>query len=499
MADPRYFRIPMHPVSLAFAAVLAGLASLPASAADPTIHPEYSSDLSISEAFTGTGQITQMAWGPDGRLYASRISGGAVSLSYDAATGRFSDLRRASSISGVGIGFLPGRGEMYQTSADGSIWRLTRNASTPHLWGGPGATQVAIVTGIPQGDHSVDQIQIRGNTLYVGIGTRTINGGTGPGTGLFYSDVPGDRGMASGGRGTTFGESAYGGTISTIKDLSKVASVTDAARLLGPISEGTIRGDASPYGARDDKLVVHSAGTRNPFGLAIDRDGDLYFSNNYNRATSIGDGTSRDSGFADAIGDDLSTSVHDQFFKAVEGGDYGYRNDNWRGRSPVLGLMAGRGAIRSITPDSLYLSDPTFGMLHDPGDPVGLGPSSSADGFDFWYNPLLPSGLVGDAFLTRFTGSVRERSPGTDALSFGDLVAVDPETGEVRRIASGFDSPLAVLADPFGRLLVADFGAGNVYAIQAMGAPTAVPEPSTILMLLIGLPLAAVCRRRPLR
>ncbi|MEJ7640383.1 MAG: hypothetical protein WKF75_21050 [Singulisphaera sp.] len=60
--------------------------------------------MSISEAFAGAGRITQMAWGPDGRLMlADRWRAVSLSTTRD---GQFSDLQRASDISGVGIGFL---------------------------------------------------------------------------------------------------------------------------------------------------------------------------------------------------------------------------------------------------------------------------------------------------------------------------------------------------------------------------------------------------------
>ena len=461
--------------------------------AQPQIAPDYVGTLGIQAVAAGTGTIAQMSWGPDGRLYAARFDGGVISFQYDSATGQLGDRREASSLNGLGIAFHAGRGEMYQSSG-GAIWRLTDDNSNG-VWGESGETRVAIVSGIPTGDHDVDQIQIRGDTLYVGIGDRTINGGTGVNTGLVIDDTGGS-GMAFGGVGNTFGESAYGGTIATIRDLTKVASTTDSARLLGPVNQATIQTDGSPYtGNADDKLIVHSAGARNPFGLALDRDGQLFFTNNSNRANTNGDGTATRGLYADALDSNFRDDVHDQFFKAVQGGDYGFRNENWRGvRDPnVLASILDKTApghieVDSITPDNLHSSDPNYLALHDPSHPVGLGPHSSADGFDFWYNPLLPSELYGDAFVTRYTGTLREASPGTDVLDYRDLVAADPLTGEVRRIATDFNSPLAVLAATDGRLLVADFGFGaGAGAIYAIGVQ-AVPEPSTIALILIGLP-----------
>jgi glucose/arabinose dehydrogenase len=42
---------------------------------------------------------------------------------------------------------------------------------------------------------------------------------------------------------------------------------------------------------------------------------------------------------------------------------------------------------------------------------------------------------------------------------------------DVTVFASGFEHPLAVVVDPQGALLVADYGRGVIYRIQADGAP----------------------------
>jgi len=457
-----------------FAALL--LAAAPA-CAEPTVESVYASRVLVKKSFAGAGPVTQMAWGPDGRLYASRSGDGAVSFKYDAMTGLLSDMRSAADISGLGIGFASARGEMYLSAFD-AIWRLTDSDADGHWGAAPAETRVAIVSALPRGDHAVDQIQIRGDTLYVGVGMRTINGGIGIHTAGAIDDYGGS-GMFAGGEGKTFGESAYGGTICWIQDLAQVPSTADAARIYGPLDQVTIQTDASPFVRRDlDKLVVHSAGARNPYGLALDGSGAMFFTNNYHRADTLGDGSSPpSSGYADAPGADLSRAVHDQFFRALPGADYGFRDINWRGlRDPAVKAdildveHPGHIAVTSITPDNLRNTDANYLQLHDPASPVGLGPSSSADGVDFWDDPALPAELNGRAFIARWNPQVSESPPGTQSITYGDVVAVNPSSGAVTRVANGFSFPLAVLADSHGHLLVSTWGDGNIYTLSAVAA-----------------------------
>ncbi len=438
------------------------LAGVTVAAAAPNIVPEYGDRLAVATVATGTGTVTQMAWGPDGRLYAARSEGGTISFSFDAASGQLGDLRPAAALSGLGIAFLPARWEMYLTTPN-ALWRLTDDDGDS-MWGeAPVETQVALVTEIPSHLHAVDQLQIRGLTLFVGIGIRTWDGGTGT-----TASAP-------------EGESAYGGTVCWIQDLSLTPSITDAARAHGSLGGSALQTDAMPYTSMAaGKLVVHSAGARNPYGLALDAAGEPFFTNNYNRAETLGDGTSRVNGPDDVPGPDLARAVHDQFFKATAGGDYGYRNDNWRGaRDPgvIARILDATDPlhlpVRSLTPDNLFASDANYLQLHDPTAPVGLGPSSSADGVEFWYHRWLPLALYGSAFIARWNPIIGESSPGTRSIAYSDLVAVDPATGAVRRVARGFFFPLAVLSAPGGHLLVSDWGAQTITVLKLLPPPDA--------------------------
>ncbi len=120
-------------------------------------------------------------------------------------------MRKAVNSNALGIGF--NHDTMYLSSG-GNLVRLTDNNNNG-VWGESGETNVNIVEGIPTGDHAVDHIKIRRNTLFVGIGTRTIDG---------YNEIftpPYD----------SLGESSYGGSISWIQNLRAVPSIPNAAQL----------------------------------------------------------------------------------------------------------------------------------------------------------------------------------------------------------------------------------------------------------------------------
>ena len=78
----------------------------PALAVPIAVRPE----VDVTRVFTNAGEVTQLAFGPDGRLYASRGSGGAVSFAYNAATGVLSNMKVvAAGVSGLGIASASGR------------------------------------------------------------------------------------------------------------------------------------------------------------------------------------------------------------------------------------------------------------------------------------------------------------------------------------------------------------------------------------------------------
>lgn len=437
-----------------------------------TVVAAYQKQMEIQPLAVLTANPTQMAWGPDRRLYLTTAYGDVLSYAYDVKAGALSDSKVAvPHVNGLGIAFY--RHNMYISTGDGILKLDDKNGNG--VWGEAGELKVPIVSGIPVGDYAVDQLQIQGSALYVGIGIRTVNGYKGPLTSAQLDDFGGS-GFAYGGQGNTLGDCAYGGTIAWIKNLDAVPDTAGAANVYpsAVVTPLLIQNDDSPYTTQaDNKLVVHSAGARNPFGLCFDLAGRLWFTSNFNRNPTHGDGTVGPGYPKDAPGPDLSRDVQDQLFLASPGADYGFANVNWRGKNPMLTpSAAGYHRVLSTTFDNL--SNPGPYTLHDPASPDGLGPSSSSDGCGFFYSGRLPSGLYGSIFITRWNDAITESPNGgtQHTLNYSDLVAVDTGTGKVQRIASGFGHPIAVLSDGGDRLLIADFsvagGGGAVYALHAL-------------------------------
>jgi hypothetical protein len=442
-----------------------------ARAGEPQVVAAYQGNFTLAAVGTVPGLPTQMALGPDGLLYVMTTDAGPIRFNYDQATGTLTSLGAAApQVQGIGIGFQGSN--MYLTSFDGTIHKLTDN-NGDGIWGGACELDVAIVTGLPQGDHNTDQIQISGKTLYVGIGRRTINGHFGAWTSGTLDDL-GGQGFFDGGTGRTYGDSAYNGTIAWIQDLNAVVDQTASANAWTTqpplFSQALIQKDSGPFTTQGaGKLLVHSAGTRNPYGLCLDSNGDLWFTNNFNRTATLGNGQAGFGLRGDQLDSNFSHDVQDQLFHASPGADYGYTDINWRGVNPMMTPSAPRyNRVKSSTFDNSFNKGPY--TIHDPANPDGLGPSASADGCSFFYAQSLPVELQGNIFIVRYNGTITEAPGGLGrSLTYSDLVAVDVSTGKVRQIATGFNGPLVVFADNDSeRLLIANYGDSIVYALQVV-------------------------------
>ncbi len=433
----------------------------------PAVVQRYAATFDLAGPFEAPGHVTQMQWGPGGRLYVSTALNGSWSYEYNPSTGALSQEIKCSEFNGAGLAF--DGNVLYQTTFPGNLWRLSDDDGD-FKYGEAGETKVAIVTGMPVGDHGINQIQIRRGALYIGIGARTSNGCTGDYTRASGDDY-GGTGFRDGGLGRSWGESAYGGSIGWIQNLAAVPSQTGAANAYPDptVTQTLIQQDASPYQTLPNKLVVHSAGTRNPYGLVFEEpSGKLFFTNNFHRVNSQGDGSVGFGALRDALDADFSNDVHDQVFEARRGADYGYTNQNWRGVSPYLDPTH-RNYVRvhPLRYDALYDAGPY--TLHDPANPKGLGPHSSANGIAVIGSRLLPAELDGGLFIARWTDEVEEEEEeGSEkrTLRYADVVCVSRTTKETVRIASGFENPLALLWDRARGLLVSDYGSKKIYVLQ---------------------------------
>jgi glucose/arabinose dehydrogenase len=176
-------------------------------------------------------------------------------------------------------------------------------------------------------------------------------------------------------------------------------------------------------------LRVVARGLRNPYGLAFQPGtGRLY-------ATVNGQ---------DEIGTPSDPEPAEMLVVVRRGAFYG-----WPRCWPNARTLHLSGSCRGVAAPAAYLE-----------------PHSSADGLAFYTGHSFPRAYRGNVFVAEWGEYLSNR--------FGRRVVrvqLAPN-GRARRVsafASGFGHPLALLVDPGGGLLVADWGRGVVYRIQARG------------------------------
>jgi len=176
-------------------------------------------------------------------------------------------------------------------------------------------------------------------------------------------------------------------------------------------------------------LRVYATGLRNPYGLAVQPGtGRLY-------ATVNGQ---------DKLGSRSDPEPADTLVLVKRGARYGWPYC-WADARTLR--LAGR--CGGVTPPAAYFE-----------------PHASADGLAFYTGKSFPQAYRGSLFVAEW-GQY-------DSRRFGRrLVRVElKRDGRARRVvsfAAGFDHPLGLLVDRRGGLLVADWGRGIVYRIQADG------------------------------
>jgi glucose/arabinose dehydrogenase len=165
---------------------------------------------------------------------------------------------------------------------------------------------------------------------------------------------------------------------------------------------------------------IYARGLRNPFGVAIQpATGQLYATDNGR--------------------DDYDDSVPDELNLIVQGGNYGWPS--------CWGKGGGSGCRGTRAPVAL------------------LEPHSSADGLLFYTRRTFPKRYRGDAFVAEWGDSV-------NSLGTGHIVKDVHFAGKrvtVSTFATGFSHPIALALAPDSSLLVADYGSGIIWRIQANG------------------------------
>ncbi|MGI8606060.1 MAG: PQQ-dependent sugar dehydrogenase [Gaiellaceae bacterium] len=178
-------------------------------------------------------------------------------------------------------------------------------------------------------------------------------------------------------------------------------------------------------------LRIVSTGLRNPFGLAFQPGtGRLYVSVN-NR---------------DDLPNPSAPEPAETVVVAAQGRDFGWP-DCW----PSFRLKRLVGPCEGVTRPAAYLE-----------------PHSSADGLAFYAGPSFPARFRGNLFVTLWGRSAAE-DHGRRVVRL--VLGRDGRARSANTFASGFDHPLALAVDGLGGLLVADWGRGVVYRIQAKGKP----------------------------
>jgi glucose/arabinose dehydrogenase len=178
-------------------------------------------------------------------------------------------------------------------------------------------------------------------------------------------------------------------------------------------------------------LRIVATGLRNPFGLAFRPGTDRLY------ATVNGQ---------DNLPNPSSSEPAEMLVLVERGADYG-----WPRCWPSARRHRMVGSCRGVTPPAAYLET-----------------HSSADGLAFYAHSTFPARFRRGVFVALWGQyDAREHGRRVDFVALSE----DGRRGVARPFARGFDHPLALLVDRRGALLVADWGRGVIYRIQARGAP----------------------------
>ena len=180
-------------------------------------------------------------------------------------------------------------------------------------------------------------------------------------------------------------------------------------------------------------LEVFATGLRNPFGLAFQPGtGRLYVSVNGR----------------DDLPSPSSPEPAEMVVIAKRGANFG-----WPACWPSFREKRMVGTCAGVTPPAAYLE-----------------PHSSADGLAFYTGSSFPATYRDNLFVALW-GQYSSTRYGRRVVRIALARNGNARRGGVSTFADGFDHPLALAIDPHGALLVADWGRGTIYRIQAAGRP----------------------------
>ena len=447
-------------VALLFAPSLTSLAS------GQDINSAVSGSFTNSRTIdSGIGVITQMAFAPndDSSLYVTTWNNGVIRYDYSEG-GNISNPQQIISPA-VDLGrnalrsltFLDDPNPTFNPVANGSygiafhedpvlglVMYLSRalnnvNSETPRrpglgsivrvndadgdgIWGGAGDLNQTIAENVlaAQWVHQIAQFAVHGNTLYIGFGSLTNNGGV---------DFDGDP------TSSTIGEAAHTASVLFIEDLTLLSNDTTSTNvawfdigdnLNEPSDLLALRTDTNAFTSTDpSKLRVHSTGLRNPYGIAVSDAGELWITNNQGGATA---------------------NQADELFQSSFQDDHGFNKasdvvGNWK--DPANTNASAQAAQ-------------TAGYFQTTETPSALlEANTGATGLDFIRAPGNP-----------FDGHIVVARSGNGEGQ--DAILVNPETGAIQQLIDGpFGQPTDALVDPFGDLLLAT-GFGQLAFIEVV-------------------------------
>lgn len=338
-------------------------------------------------------------------------------------------------------------GKVYVTHA-GTVSRITDDGKLE-----------AVITGLPgQGDHQANQLVFKDGYIYVAVGTVTNSGVVGPDNAVFgwlnvdrlknLHDVP-CRDVVLTANATYESDDVSGHNLPKVKTSAYAPFGTELPA--GATVPGNVKCNGAVLRARLDGsgLEVYASGLRNPYGLKLGPDNQLYATNHA----------------FDARGSRPIENAPDCFYRIEQGAWYG---------SPDYACD------EPVTDPKFKPKDkpqPQFLIANHPADkphtPIAkFTPHAATNGFAF--APSRDWGKPTDAFIALFGDMV----PGTGTVGEPagyKIVRVDSTNGNTedfitnklagaasRHSAGGFEHPSDVAFGPDNAMYIADWGVARV-------------------------------------